>query len=124
MLPPSSHTTVRTVPYTAVSVFVYLCSLCLQSLTAQLPIVDSVHYLQLRPSCEVSGQTIRISNWLPRQIQPFIVFRQLLWLLLTSDYSSCRLATAIALRQIARPPRVIHVSFSLMPVASTSMLSV
>ena len=58
----------------------YACSL----MTTQPPLVDSVHYLRLRPSCEVSGQTIRMSNWLPRQIQPFIVLRQLLWPLLTS----------------------------------------
>lgn len=39
----------------------YACSL----LATQPPLVDSVHYLRLRPSCEVSGQTISMSNWSP-----------------------------------------------------------
>ena len=57
MPPPSSHTTVHTVPYTAVPAVMigyYLLACC--HINAQSYLVDSVHYFQLRPSFEVSVQ--------------------------------------------------------------------
>ena len=60
-----------------------------------------------------------------QQVQPFSCWlHNLLWPLLTSVIPSRHLSMPVAPRQDDRPPRVMRVTFTLIPAASTSAVSV
>ena len=129
MRPPSSHTTVRTVPYTAVpdKPWLFQPQCPLSCMRPTLP-------RGFRPLLPVLGPLTRhlqrtVGNQYNStcQVRPFTKrSTQLIWLRLTSDGHLRRLSTTLVPkpRQTDRPPRVMRVTFTLMPAAFTSAPSV
>ena len=95
---------------------------------AQLYLADSVRYFQfqalLRGICKGQSENQYNSTC---QVRPFTKrSTQLIWLRLTSDGHLRHLSTTLVPkpRQTDRPPRVMRVTFTLMPAAFTSAPSV